>query len=748
MCRLLGDAVSQNIERLSYTSRLQARKLINTVPTKANPSGYIVASSDDLLQLFDADYGVLCIHDETKIFGNGDGSSQEILALVEFLRIRKLNAGFASHDLIKDFPDFQYGTGLKTIAGLLFVPLSTGGNDFICLFRKGHLTEIKWAGNPYEIKKKKQTAGYLEPRNSFATWRETVLTQSREWSDSDIETAAVLCLVYGKFIKIWREKEAAMEKSHFSRLLMANSAHEARTPLNAIVNYLEIALEGSLDTETRDSLAKSHSASKSLIYVINDLLDLTQTEKGLDLIKDESFNLQTTLKEAVDMMAGEAKRKNIALTVTVDPEVPHQVLGDQRRVRQMFSNIISNAVQHTNSGAITVEMWRSTTQQSMEDHIAVDTLIVDTGLGMSNSQLEVLFQELEQVSTHEYHSPEDEQGPDSRDNEYKPVLGLGLAMVARVVNNMHGQLAVQSEEGKGSQFKLMLPFKLPEGVSVAAPFHGELPIPANSLASPPVSSPQFVLKGETRDGERDERCRSTDSLHSASSARSRRSHADRLIHAIQDPAHSQLTHGHSDMTHGTQSTKLLNSHYPSTLVASPSSSLARSASMQSHSNGLSTVKHAPPPRLQPFRTSSAPGTENITHSGVPLSAIRLSKQSINEQNQAAEQSSYFSPMPTPKSEISGPLMTGPSLTAPTSAPPAKPRCLHVLVAEDDPINSKIIEKRLTKVGHTVELTSNGEACATTFKANNLAFDVVLMDIQVSAISFFFSFVFFFINIDS
>lgn len=71
-----------------------------------------------------------------------------------------------------------------------------------------------------------------------------------------------------------------MQSSKLTRLLLANSAHEVRTPLNAIINYLEIALEGSLDKETRENLARSHSASKSLIYVINDLLDLTKTEEG------------------------------------------------------------------------------------------------------------------------------------------------------------------------------------------------------------------------------------------------------------------------------------------------------------------------------------------------------------------------------------------------------------------------------------------------------------------------------------
>jgi len=123
----------ENIERLSYASRLQARKLINTVPTEANPSGYIIASSDDLLKLFDADFGLLSIRGETKIMGKLD-QSQEALAMLEYLRLRKITSVITSQDIRVDFPDLRYPPGFSVIAGLLLVPLSVEGNDFIGTF--------------------------------------------------------------------------------------------------------------------------------------------------------------------------------------------------------------------------------------------------------------------------------------------------------------------------------------------------------------------------------------------------------------------------------------------------------------------------------------------------------------------------------------------------------------------------------------------------------------------------------------
>jgi signal transduction histidine kinase len=120
--------------------------------------------------------------------------------------------------------------------------------------------------------------------------------------------------------------------------------------LNAIINYLEIALEGVLDQETRDNLSKSHSASKSLIYVINDLLDLTNTEEGQELIKDEVFDLPLTIRETAESFRRDAKRKGLEYEVIEHPGLPQLVQGDQRRVRQAVSNITANAFQNTTNG--------------------------------------------------------------------------------------------------------------------------------------------------------------------------------------------------------------------------------------------------------------------------------------------------------------------------------------------------------------------------------------------------------------
>lgn len=286
MFSLIGGMASRNIERLSDASRLRARKLVNTVPPDGNPSEYFITSSEDLLMLLDADFGLLSIRGKTKILGKLE-QSHEALALLEYLRIKKFSSVVITQDIKAELPDLRYPPGFSIIAGMLYIPLSVGGEDFIVFFRKGQVKEVKWAGNLYENGIKAGTFDYLEPRASFQVWHETIKGKCREWSEEQVETATTLCLLNGQYVEVWRPKGAALQNSRLIRLLLSNAAHEVRTALNAIINYLEIALEGSLDQDTRDVLGKSHSASKYLIHVINDLLDLTKTEEGQDLIKDK-----------------------------------------------------------------------------------------------------------------------------------------------------------------------------------------------------------------------------------------------------------------------------------------------------------------------------------------------------------------------------------------------------------------------------------------------------------------------------
>ncbi|KAI9645174.1 hypothetical protein NHQ30_005908 [Ciborinia camelliae] len=725
MCRLVGDTASRNIERLSYASRLHARKLINTVPTEANPSGYIIASSDDLLKLFDADFGLLSIKGETKILGKVD-QSHEALAMLEYMRMRKIKSVFTSQDIKQDFPDLRYAPGFNVIAGLLLVPLSAGGDDFIVFFRSGQIRTVKWAGNPYEKFIKEGTEGYLEPRKSFKTWNETVVGKCRDWTEEQVETAAVLCLVYGKFIEVWRQKEAALQSSQLTRILLANSAHEVRTPLNAIINYLEIALEGALDQETRENLAKSHSASKSLIYVINDLLDLTKTEEGMDLVKDEIFDLPAAIREATDLFNGDVKRKGIEYTVIEHPGVPQFVHGDQRRVRQAVANITANAVQHTSSGFVHVDLWL---QEIIEKKVNVEIIVEDTGDGMSNLKLDKLFRDLEQVDGDPLF--EDVEGNDKALTDSNRTIGLGLAMVARIVRNMNGQLRLKSEVGKGSRFVIQLPFLLPDDDMQNSGNQEKVAFLKTPSISPPIATiPAYTgevtlvekLSSKVTHKRSMEEIASLHSFKSTNSSKaSRKSDVDRLIDAISGPIGNSA--GGSWKRVSSRDRHSLNS------VPTPFSTSSRPANLKR------SASYTPPVYLR-SEESRNEGSEIIADSKTPVKAIKMPdefSENTNDINPPPVAANVMFNIQTPPTSQVG---AHENISTQESKPLNTER-LKVLVAEDDPVNSRIINKRLDKGGHEVYHTINGEECASAYGDNvtnssspTTRFDVVLMDMQM------------------
>ncbi|KAI1649026.1 hsp90-like protein [Daldinia loculata] len=721
LCRLVGDTASRNIERLSYASRLQARKLINTMPTDKNPSGYITASSNDLIKLFDADFGLLSIRGETKILGKIE-QSQEALAMLEYLRLRKFTSVLTTQDIREDFPELHYPPGFSVIAGLLYVPLSMGGNDFIVFFRKGQVREVKWAGNPYEKFIRQGTSSYLEPRSSFKAWNEVVVGKCREWSEEQVETAAVLCLVYGKFIEVWRQKEAALQNSRLTRLLLANSAHEVRTPLNAIINCLEIAMEGQLDQETRENLARSHSASKSLIYVINDLLDLTNMEEGQELIKDDILDLPACIREATEPFKVDAKRKALSYELIEHPGLPRYVHGDYRRVRQVVANITANAMQHTSEGSIRVESYVT---EVLESRVKVEIVVQDTGRGMSNEKLDDLFRDLEQVSL-DVDSYTSVDGTEKPENDRS--LGLGLAMVARILRNMNGQLRLKSEEGKGSRFVIQLPFELPKGeslekvddvdaavnpkaISSTAPIVKAFPLAdANEvmLVDRKNSLPINVSRHTNAERRSFGEAKSASSIKSgtSNSAHSNKSDAERLINAIQTP----LSIG--SLEERAASIQRLNFKERQDNIHAGAALLSGSGAINPPAiDGIDLEQ----PVMGPTKPLTPRGQYHVTDTRTSIKPIRVPDE-------------YFDNLGASSTATTSRVLLGTDGNAKGNE--EQTGKLQVLVAEDDPINMKILQRRLEKAGHEVYHAVNGEDCATVYKEKPASFDVILMDMQM------------------
>ena len=621
LCWHISNTISSNMERLSYTVPFNVHK---SSTAEVNVYKCDTAPAGDILSLFGADCGASSVFGETKILGK-PSDSQEVLAVVEYLRSRALDRILWSEEITKDFQDLKYPPGFNAISGLLYIPLSVDGRDFIIFCRE--LTSSAYVEHV--------SAAFRSFRTSWHPEGKTTLCRPHAWSAVDLGKAYILSVVHRTFVEVWQQKEAALQSTQLMRLLLANSAHEFRTPLNAIINYLEIALDGSLAQETRENLSRSHSASKSLIYIINDLLDLTNAENGHSLIKDEVFNLSETLSEATDIFWEEARQKHVDVHIVQHSQLP-LVLGDQRRVRQVITNLISNAVQHTPSGCVTIESC-ILPDKSESGKIAVEVAIHDTGAGMSQETVEALFCELEQVSNRDYILNRC-KAKSAKGGESKNILGLGLALVARIVRNMNGQLSVKSEKDEGSCFKIRLKFPLPFGGGEFLPLQ------------------ELHLDGRQPEA--------------ASECQSMSSGQDENRSCGKDL-------------------------FPSADSGSPVNISAKTDEGQ-------------------FEHPAKPDT---TPTWLPLLEPVHNKPTRK----------------TPAPEVT-PV---PPANLPQSTKPSDSQSLHILVAEDDPINSTIVKKRLTKSGHTVHMTGNGKECASAYASEPGVFDAVLMDLQVFCFTWLF-----------
>ncbi|MCO5590079.1 hypothetical protein L7F22_044048 [Adiantum nelumboides] len=768
LCRLIGESVSRNIERLSYTRRLSARKLINTLPTDRNPSGYIISNAEDLLKLFDADFGVIAIGNEAKILGPLS-ASQEVLAVTEYLRIKKFQQVVTSQDVASDFPDMVLPKGLEVLAGLMLIPLSSSGIDFITFMRKAQTRHVNWAGKPF--KEGHEGKAVLEPRKSFKIWSEVVVGTCRAWQDEELETASVLCLVYGKFISVWRQREQAMQYNQLNKLLLSNATHEVRTPLNHIINYLEMALDSPLDEDTRENLSKSHMASKSLLFVINDLLDLTRHEEGNKLFLQEPFDLALTVRDAVEMHELEAKRRNIKFSLETDPQSCY-VIGDASRVRQIVVNTVNNSVKYTEQGHIHVEMRRRTEEEILAElpegcDMEIELSISDSGKGIAREKLEAIFREFEQVESviADPNSRREDATSSSMSSSSSIIanrrgssdgkdsgIGLGLAIVARVVKNIGGQLRVDSTVGEGSRFTYFLPFRSSSATEAADYNEGESKLQrSNSMES--GGSGNSSVKSEINSLVEAISAPHLDESKGSASRRSfdnMRSAKKSLNQAPRSQISSSIMEQRSSSNDGTM---------PVTDSAVP----LRSVKVDQHE--LDGVKGG-----EQRKVSSKQGTKQVPSSNrpEPSSAPSMADKFAQGKGGEREEPPSSVPMPDPKMsavETPEPLPTSTSAesgssnaqhsgetiksvsdrrkaraklvstrnvtsTATPVEKPSKVSPLRILVVEDDPVNRMILKKRLSMDGHSILLAVNGEEGFLKFEADGNEIDVVLMDLQM------------------
>ncbi len=231
------------------------------------------------------------------------------------------------------------------------------------------------------------------------------------------------------------EKQKADESSRIKSAFIANMTHELRTPMNGVIGFSQLLKETQLNPEQESYLGNLDKASHALLEIINDILDFSKLESGNIVINSVNVNHQEITHEIVSILHPIAIQKNIEIKYIIDENLPSYVLIDPLRLKQILINLINNAIKFTKEGNVTLHI------KEQGDFILFE--VSDTGIGIPPEQVNLIFQEFQQIENTYVKTQEG--------------TGLGLSLVKKFVDLMDGYIEVDSEVGKGSKFSVFLP---------------------------------------------------------------------------------------------------------------------------------------------------------------------------------------------------------------------------------------------------------------------------------------------------
>ena len=252
-------------------------------------------------------------------------------------------------------------------------------------------------------------------------------------------------------MKLLQSVRDAKRAEHYKSDFLANMSHEIRTPMNAIIGMCELILrEETLSDSARENCFNIQTSGKSLLAIINDILDFSKIESGnMELIKAE-FNIASILNDVINMSEARKDNKKIEIVVNIDPNVPKGLLGDEVRISQIIINLMTNAIKFTEKGRVTLTVSRTVHDYGINLMVSV----ADTGIGITEENIERLFTSFRQVDTKKNRSVEG--------------TGLGLAISKRLIEQMGGFISVKSEYGVGSEFRFVIPLSVTDSRPLVA----------------------------------------------------------------------------------------------------------------------------------------------------------------------------------------------------------------------------------------------------------------------------------------
>ncbi|MBP9490397.1 MAG: response regulator [Aliarcobacter sp.] len=296
------------------------------------------------------------------------------------------------------------------------------------------------------IKSKKIFKGIIKNRNkngSFYYVASTIVPIL----DKNEEIIEYLSLRYDITELVEARKKAEIAQKSKSTFL-ANMSHEIRTPLNAIIGFSDILCESNIDNENKENAKIISKSAKSLLKIINDVLDISKMENGKLEVELSEFSLFDLTEYIVELFSINATDKNIKFVYSVDSKLPHLIISDSMRIQQVLSNLLSNAIKFTSEyGKI---YFRIEVLNQDNENAKIKFSIKDSGIGMTPEQIKIIFNPFSQA--------------DSGISRKFGGTGLGLAICNDIIKLLGSNIEVNSQIGNGSEFFFILDFKVKKSV--------------------------------------------------------------------------------------------------------------------------------------------------------------------------------------------------------------------------------------------------------------------------------------------
>jgi len=239
-------------------------------------------------------------------------------------------------------------------------------------------------------------------------------------------------------------RREALDASRIKSEFLANMSHEIRTPLNGIIGFIRLLMKSNLTSRQEDYSKTILSSSESLLSIINDVLDFAKIEAGKLALDNMTLDLNHVIEDVLVMLAPSAHNRQIDLVPLYYADVPDFIIGDTLRIKQVITNLVNNAIKFTENGQVIV---RTSVESDYGNSMHIKVSVSDTGIGLTDKQKKALFKSFQQANT-------------STAREYGGT-GLGLAISKKIVEQMGGDIGIESEHGVGSTFWFTMRVNLP-----------------------------------------------------------------------------------------------------------------------------------------------------------------------------------------------------------------------------------------------------------------------------------------------